>query len=116
MKKTFAYSALMVAASLLSGCVFAPVVPPRGILYNNQKAPLFGGSVTGSKDGRASAHSVLFLVGWGDASLKRAAENGGIKSIKNTDYQILNIALVYQKYTTIVRGEEEASSGPPPMR
>lgn len=97
------------AASLLalaaSGCVIAPVMPPRGLIYTDQKAPLFSGGKPGSKVGKSSAHSILFLVGWGDGGLAKALENGGITEVRHTDYRVENYFLFYQKYTTIVHGE-----------
>ncbi len=107
------FSALVVTAGLLSGCVFASVVPPRGILYTDQTAPLFPGGSPGSAEGRASAHNILFLVGWGNVGLDRAMENGGIRQVRHTDYRIENYALVYQRFTIIVKGETEPADGPP---
>lgn len=98
-----------VAASLmavaLTGCVIAPVMPPRGLIYTDQKAPLFSGGKPGSKVGKSSAHSILFLVGWGDGGLAKALEDGGISEVRHTDYRVENYLLFYQKYTTIVYGE-----------
>jgi hypothetical protein len=102
--------ALIVA---VSGCAMAPVIPPRGLLYNDQTAPLFGGRSPGSAEGRASAYNVLLLFGWGDCSLKQALENGGIEEIRHVDYRYFNVLGVYQCFTVIVRGEREA--GLPPM-
>lgn len=104
MKRVFAI-ALAGPILTFAGCVITPVNPPRGVAFNNQKAPLYGGKETGSKEGRASAYCVLFLAGWGDSSLKKAAERGGISTIKHVDYQFYNILGFYQRYTTIVRGE-----------
>lgn len=97
----------LLAATLLmgTGCVFAPVVPPRGILYTDQKAPLFTGRAPGTKEGKSHAHNILFLAGWGDASLQKAMEDGKISEVRHTDYRIQNYALIYQRYTTIVYGE-----------
>lgn len=96
---------VLLAAATLAGCVFAPVAPPRGLLFTNQTSPLFPGGRPGSLEGRASSHSVLFLVAWGNSGLDRAMTNGGIREVRHTDYQIVNYLLVYQRYTTIVKGE-----------
>jgi len=32
-------------------------------------------------------------------------EDGDIKELRHTDYQVLNILLIYQRYTTIAKGE-----------
>ena len=98
----------VVACMWLQGCGITPsggVVPPRGVLYNDQRAPLFGGKERGSKEGQASASSILMLVGTGDCSLEAAAAAGNLKQIKHVDYEYYNCFLVYQKFTTIVRGE-----------
>ena len=102
-KKLFAGALLM--GAMLTGCAVAPVVPPRGILFNNQDAPLFGGREVGTKEGRASTYTLLFLVGWGDASITAAARNGDITQIKQTNYGMLSYLGLYQRYTTIVRGD-----------
>lgn len=99
-------AAIVAATTLLSGCLFVPVSPPRGLLYNNQKAPLFQGQRPGSKTGKASNHNIMFLVGWGDSSLDTAMKNGDIRELRHTDYQFVNVGLgIYQRYTTIARGE-----------
>jgi hypothetical protein len=101
-------SLAVVAFAWLQGCGITPsggVVPPRGMLYTDQRAPLFGGKERGSKEGQASASSILMLFGSGDCSLDAAAANGQLKQIKHVDYEYYNCFLVYQKFTTIVRGE-----------
>lgn len=98
-------AALASALLLISGCVFAPVSPPRGILFTNQTAPLVTMGTKGSKEGRVSSHNVLFLVGWGDSGLDAAMEKGDITRVTNADYQVINYFLFYQRYTTIARGE-----------
>jgi hypothetical protein len=92
-------------AAILAGCAFTPIMPPRGILYNNQKAPMFPGGRPGTKVGKASNHNILFLVGWGDSSFNKALENGGITTVSHTDYELQNYALVYQRFTVVVHGE-----------
>lgn len=98
--------AAFIAMALLAGCAFTPVAPPRGIMYTDQSAPLFPASETGSLKGSASAHNILFLVGWGDCSIKAAAANAGITKIKNTDYDLTNFFIFYQKFTVTVYGEK----------
>ena len=92
---------------LLSGCAMTPVMPPRGILYTEQKAPLFQAQTTGTLKGKASATNVLMLFGWGDCSLKTAAQRAGITKIKNVDYEYTNVFIFYQDFTVVVYGEKE---------
>lgn len=111
--KCILFFGLILLLGILSGCAFAPVVPPRGIMYNSQKAPLYGGRTTGSKKGEASTHNVLMLVGWGDCSINAAAKNGNIKTVKNVDYDLLSFFIFYQRFTTIVYGETELPKARP---
>jgi len=97
-------AALLLPAALAAGCARAPVMPPSGLIFNNQKAPMFSGPATGSKTGVATAYSAFGLVGWGDCSIEAAARAGGITQIRHVDYQTKNI-LGYQEFTTIVKGE-----------
>ena len=48
----------------------------------------------------------MFLVGWGDCSLATAAYNGGLTSIKNTEYELTNYFIFYQCFTTVAYGEK----------
>jgi hypothetical protein len=89
----------------LTGCAIAPVIPPRGIIFNDQQAPMFSGNATGSKEGRSSTYTILFLVGWGDASIDTAAKEGKITQIRQLDYELFNVFGIYQCFTTVVRGE-----------
>ena len=80
------------------------------------KAPVLGVLVTddvkwdgmakgklGKKEGRACAKSYLALFATGDASIKAAAENGGITNVMSVDHESKWIILI-GKYCTIVRG------------
>lgn len=95
----------MLACVLLTACATAPVIPPRGLLYTHQRAPLFPGKGAGTKEGRSSAYNILLLVGWGDASIHAAARNGGLVEIHHLDYEVRSFLFIYQRYTTIAYGE-----------
>ncbi|MDX1970905.1 MAG: TRL-like family protein [Candidatus Sumerlaeia bacterium] len=98
----------VLATTFLSGCLVAPVQPPMGILYTDYNAPLFPDQTTGevgSRSGEASSISIVGLVALGDASLQTAAQNGNIKNVRHVDYNYKNYVGIYQKYTTIARGE-----------
>lgn len=92
-----------------SGCaIVAPVVPPQGGLYSQTKAPIstdFVNTSVGSKQGQASASSILGLIATGDCSIQAAAQAGGIKTITHADYEFFNILGIYTKTTVIVYGE-----------
>lgn len=91
-------------ALLVGGCA-TPY--PMGMVYTEVKAPVAAGegAMSYSKTGVAKATSVLGLVATGDCSIKAAASNGNIKTIKYVDYDAKNILGVYGEYTTTVYGD-----------
>ena len=108
------YVALVFAAGIAllgcSGCAMyrAPVQPPQGA-FTSVEAPTstnFNESTpAGTQTGRSSAHSILWLVAWGDASVDAAATNGQLSTINHVDYRYLSILGLYTKYTTIAHGK-----------
>ncbi|MBI5154952.1 hypothetical protein HZA57_06920 [Candidatus Poribacteria bacterium] len=108
LKRLFAAGLGAAAVLTMTGCLMAPVVPPTGMVYTNFSAPLDYDqeqSPAGTKEGSASTHSILGLVAWGDSSADAAAKQGGISTITGADYDYMNIIGIYQRYTTVVRGE-----------
>jgi len=95
---------VLLAAVALSGCA-TPY--PFGLVYTELKAPVSAGEggISYSKTGVAKATSVLCLVATGDCSIKAAASNGNIRTIKYVDYDVKNILGVYGEYTTTVYGD-----------
>jgi hypothetical protein len=89
---------LSIVASLFSGCV-----------YSNIRFPLdedLWKTELGSKVGTSSNRSVLWLFAWGDAGVKQAAENGGIKTINHMDMGIESYFFgAYIRRDTIVYGD-----------
>ena len=80
-----------------------------GCLYSNIQRPLdtdFNETELGSKEGRATNRSILWLFAWGDAGTRAAAENGDITVIKHADQQMLFIVFgLYFRITTVVYGD-----------
>ena len=106
MKKNLTILAgIFVIAFLLSGCA---TMYPVGSLYTGVKVPNNmgdGKDVSYTKIGKASANSILSLIATGDASLEKAIQNGGIKTVKWVDYQADNFLGIYGTYTTTVYGD-----------
>ncbi len=105
MNKKMIYAAiLLMSVSLLAGCA-TPY--PMGMIYTEIKSPVAAGdgSLSYSKVGVAKATSVLGLVATGDASIKAAAANAGIRNIKFVDYDSKNVLGIYGEYTTTVYGD-----------
>ena len=102
--------ALLTAAVMfaLVGCYSTPVMPPAGVLVSNIDAPTslsIAGQDLGSRKGQSTCSAILGLVAWGDCSAKAAADNGGIRQLKQLDHNYLNILFVYQSLTTIAYGD-----------
>ena len=80
-----------------------------GCLYTNIQRPLdtdMHFTDLGSKEGRSSNHSVLWLFAWGDAGTRAAAENGAISVIKHADREIQFVLFgIYFRITTVVYGD-----------
>jgi hypothetical protein len=110
MKKAMCFAALIAVAVGFSGCLgSAPVWAPKTPIYAKWKAPLTtNGDIKdfGSKVGKATNKTYVGLVSVGDISIKRAARNGGIKTVKHVDYSYENCGLfLYQETTIIVYGD-----------
>ena len=89
---------VLITAVLLTGCIYAHVLSPLDM--NVDKTML------GQKIGKASSHSILGLVAWGDASTAAAAKSGGITTVNHMDHEFLNIFFgFYTESTTIVYGD-----------
>ncbi len=95
---------VLFVAVMLNGCA-SPF--PHGILYTEIKAPVAvgDGGISYSKMGVSKATSILGLIATGDCSIKAAAANGGIKTIKYVDYDAKNTLGIYGEYTTTVYGD-----------
>ena len=103
MKKIGLLVALVSLTVMLVGCA-TPF--PYGAFYTEIKAPVAAaGGVSYSRIGTAKSTSILGLVATGDSSIKTAASNGGIKTIKYVDYDAKNILGLYGEYTTTVYGD-----------
>lgn len=82
----------------LSSCLYVNTTSPLDINLHE--------TVLGDKVGESSLHSVLWLVAWGDAGTKAAAENGGITQINHADRRTrIYFFGVYARSTTVVYGD-----------
>lgn len=82
---------------VLNGCAYLHTQRPLSVNYDKTEL--------GTKEGRASSYSLLWLVAWGNAGTKAAAENGGITSIDCADTEVVSVLLgLYTRVTTVVYG------------
>lgn len=101
---TFFIALFILGASFLGHTpIYFPVM---GLMITNVKSPIAETSKTaGSKTGEATADTLLGLIAHGDASIEKAAINGGITKIMTVKYKSYNILGVFARFTTIVTGE-----------
>jgi hypothetical protein len=97
--RNVASAALAVALVFVStGCAYMHVQMPMGSNFDNTQL--------GSKEGRASSYSVLWLVAWGNSGTKAAATQGDIKIIRCADTEVKCVLLgIYSRVTTVVYGD-----------
>lgn len=94
----FTAALLLTAALLQGGCAYTNIQRPLGTEFNKTEL--------GTKTGEASSQSVLWLVAWGDAGTRAAADNGSIKVIRHADHRMLSVLFgLYTKVTTVVYGD-----------
>src|SRR5690606_5032457 len=90
-----------------TGCLATSTrAPPRGLGVQHANAgELVTDQQSAPKRGEACASSSLGAVAQGDASIRAAAEKGGITKIAYVDSRSTNVFGIYAKYCTIVWGE-----------
>lgn len=104
MKKLMAVAILAMCAS---GCVMtrdSKIVSALTFDVQSPDTSFIDNSVKPEKMGVAKASGILCYCE-GDASIKAAMDNGGIKKIHHVDYKVKNILGIIADYTTIVYGE-----------
>lgn len=98
MKAVKPFVVAVIAAVLLSGCLYAHILQPLDTDVDR--------TTLGQKIGRASSYSILGLVAWGDASTAAAAKNGGIATVNHLDREVTNIFFgLYVERVTIAYGD-----------
>jgi hypothetical protein len=69
------------------------------------------GTDFGDRKGTAQTQYVLVPwplsidIAWGEAGLKQACEDGGIRKLKGADYEYLSVLGLYQQFTVYAYGE-----------
>lgn len=95
----------LAVALVLGGCAAGPSMT-TGYWYTDQSGPMIAtGEHAPSKVGKATAVSILGLVGTGDASLKAAMENGGITRVHHVDFHTRSILGLFAQTQVMVYGQ-----------
>ena len=98
LKSCASLACILFVSLMLSGCLYTNTTTPLDINMDETRL--------GEKTGEASSHSILWLVAWGDAGTKAAAENGGISQVNHADRRTRIILFgVYARQTTVVYGD-----------
>lgn len=107
--KRIARAGFFLLPFLASACGYlAPVVPPGGLLFSNIQAPIdtdMESTVVKKKMGASQSVAVLGLFAFGDASIAKAAEEGGLTTVHHVDYEYMNILFFYQSFKTKAYGD-----------
>jgi hypothetical protein len=91
-------AAILLTIVILNGCAYVNIKTPFDTDLNRTEL--------GEKRGTAEAHSVLWLVAWGDASYAAAARNGDIHVLKHADQEIYQVLFgIYTRWRVIVYGD-----------
>lgn len=105
MYKLMALPLVLLGLTGCAGIAFSGQGVPVAVLYADATT---GQQATenniGKKKGEACATSILGLVTTGDASIRAAADAGGIKQISAVDGSIKNIIGIVATYCTVVSG------------
>ncbi len=89
---------VFLAAILLESCAYTHIQRPLDTHFDNTRL--------GTKIGKASSYSILWLFAWGNAGTQAAAKNGGIKVIQHADIGIESVLFgLYTRVTTILYGD-----------
>jgi hypothetical protein len=93
----------------LGGCMIvdAPIKGVVGteVIWGDVATGGSGSEAPGaSKSGKACADSILGLIARGDASVRAAKENGGIKEVTVVDHSARNFFGIVGEWCTLVKG------------
>ena len=101
--RTVAIGLVLVAPSAVGGCaVISPRTGPAIIAVQTEAgSPTEVGAA--EKRGRSCSRNILGIVSFGDSSIAKAKEDGGITRVSSVDYKYTRV-IVFNRVCTIVRG------------
>ncbi|MCJ8501618.1 TRL-like family protein [Desulfatitalea alkaliphila] len=98
MKRYFRMLAVVVLVFAVSGCAYVHTKTPLDTNLHETEL--------GTKIGTAQAHSIAWLVAWGDASYAAAARNGNITVLRHADQESFQVFFgFYTRFRVIVYGD-----------
>jgi hypothetical protein len=108
---------LLLGGLFASACMSftAPVAPGQtAALFANFRAPLttdFNNTPIGTRQGSATTYYFYepfvtdFDIGWGNASIARAARRGGVTKVYYADYEYFSVLGIYTSVTVHAYGD-----------
>jgi hypothetical protein len=107
MYKLMAMPIVLMSLTGCAGFAFMGQGVPQGFIYASADVPVHATTNNiGKKKGEACATSILGIVTTGDASIRAAADAGGVNSISAVDASIKNILGIVATYCTQVSGTD----------
>ena len=94
---------LALASILVLGGCSTTTYPVAGLWTQDVRVTLDGKIASGSKEGQACATSWMGVFAFGDASVEKAAANGGITRVQSVE-AVINSRIIMGKFCTVVRG------------
>ncbi len=93
--------AILCAAFLLQGCIFANF---NSTATSLNVPPIVDGE--GVKEGMATCKALFFILFvWGDCSVETAMKNGDITELHQVNQKIVGVPIFFAKLHTVVKGE-----------
>jgi hypothetical protein len=105
MYKLFGVPLILMGLTGCAGVAFMGQGVAQGFIYTDATTPRHATeNPLGKKKGEACATSILGIVTTGDATIRAAADAGGVKNISAVDAKIRNILGIVATYCTVVSG------------
>ncbi len=98
LKRVSSFAALFLAAATLPGCLYAKIRVPLDEDVDQ--------TAIGTKEGRSTSKTCLWLFSWGDSSTITAARAGGMTKINHLDEEVFILLFgLYGEKSTIAYGD-----------
>ncbi|MCU0641680.1 MAG: TRL-like family protein [Candidatus Margulisbacteria bacterium] len=94
---------IVMSVLLISGALATPI----GLLYSDVKEPVSASSLASyTKTASGTNTSILAMVGFGDSSIEKVAQNAGITKIKHIDKHTFSLPFfIYMTETFTIYGD-----------
>ena len=107
MKFNSTYFIIILFTFSFQNCALTGLFTPAGSAFIkiDSDAVTIGPATTFAKFGEACSYNIMGIVSFGDTSIRKAMENGGLKKVGIIDRSILSLFFLYGKVCVEVYGE-----------